>query len=344
MKIATLLPLTENYTVDSAGAASLAVYDNFKYSCFKGTIFGNTNYRKYLSSNYKNLHFKKKYFFLSRNKEYLKTFLTHLNTNKFSIIEIYNRPEFVHYLKKRTNLKLILHIINDPLKLRGSKTLSDRINLINFCEIIFISKWTKKQFFKDFPQKKIKKSYVIPPGTTKPKKFPKKKKIIIFAGKTNKSKGFDIFCSSVINVLNNFSDWKAIVIGQDPREVFNYCHPRLLFKGWLSHKLTLLNLSRASICVVPSRWEEPFGRISQESSAFGCANIISNRGGLLETCKYRILLKDLTANELSLKISRLLKNSDKLKWLQKNSYKSHYNTPENSVFLLDKIRKKILTD
>ena len=41
--------------------------------------------------------------------------------------------------------------------------------------------------------------------------------------------------------------------------------------------------SKSSISVVPSRWEEPFGRTAMESAAYGCATIISNKGGLPET-------------------------------------------------------------
>ena len=41
--------------------------------------------------------------------------------------------------------------------------------------------------------------------------------------------------------------------------------------------------SGSSISVVPSRWEEPFGRTAMGQTAYGCATIISNRGGLPET-------------------------------------------------------------
>ena len=57
------------------------------------------------------------------------------------------------------------------------------------------------------------------------KKFPKKEKIISFVGKLNRSKGFNVFGNSIIKILKKYSSWKAIVIGDEPREVYNFQHP-----------------------------------------------------------------------------------------------------------------------
>ncbi len=59
LQIATILPYKENYTKESAGAASLWVCDFFKYSKFKlkNIIFGSTDKKKnYLTKNYINIH------------------------------------------------------------------------------------------------------------------------------------------------------------------------------------------------------------------------------------------------------------------------------------------------
>ena len=50
-------------------------------------------------------------------------------------------------------------------------------------------------------------------------------------------------------------------------------------------KINLNYLKKVSISVVCSRWQEPFGRVSLESTSRGAAVIISNRGGLLETTR-----------------------------------------------------------
>ena len=66
----------------------------------------------------------------------------------------------------------------------------------------------------------------------------------------------------------------------------------------MSHKKVLDLLDKTSISVVPSKWEEPFGRTALESTSRGCATIISNRGGLPETTEKAIILKNLDTNNL----------------------------------------------
>ena len=110
-----------------------------------------------------------------------------------------------------------------------------------------------------------------------------KKKQIIFTGKLNSSKGYDLFGNAIIQILNKNKDWTAIVAGNEPREKFDFTHKRLKIFPWLPHEKILKLYDESSISVVPSRWEEPFGRTAMESAAYGCATITSNRGGLVET-------------------------------------------------------------
>ena len=69
MNISILLPYKENFVSNKAGAVSLFVNDITKESIYKNStkIFGNTIYKKYLSSNYTNLTFEKKVFFIQIN-------------------------------------------------------------------------------------------------------------------------------------------------------------------------------------------------------------------------------------------------------------------------------------
>ena len=58
LKIATILPYKENYTIDKASAASLWVAEFFKNSKFNkdNYVYGNTNSKKYLTKNYININ------------------------------------------------------------------------------------------------------------------------------------------------------------------------------------------------------------------------------------------------------------------------------------------------
>ena len=48
--------------------------------------------------------------------------------------------------------------------------------------------------------------------------FKKKKNIITFIGKLNSAKGFDIFGKTIIKILDKYKNWKAYIIGDEPRE------------------------------------------------------------------------------------------------------------------------------
>ena len=80
MNISILLPYKENYSVNNAGAVSLFVNDIVNDSVYKKTtkIYGNTNNKKLLSTNYHNINFNKN-FFQSLNYQYVESFLKFKN-------------------------------------------------------------------------------------------------------------------------------------------------------------------------------------------------------------------------------------------------------------------------
>ena len=86
----------------------------------------------------------------------------------------------------------------------------------------------------------------------------------------------------------------------------------LKINGYMKHKNVLNLLKKISISVVCSRWQEPFGRTSLEAASRGCAVIISNRGGLPETSKSAIKLKELTSEELFHQIEKIIIDKKKL--------------------------------
>ena len=157
MKISILLPYKENFSSQYAGAVSLFLKDTVSISKFKKEIkiFGNTNFKKdLLPTNYINLSLRK-FFFESKSNKYLENFLNYEKEKLSDIIEIHNRPRYINKLYKY-NKNLVLYYHNDPLDLKGSKSVNDRLNLIKKTKkIIFISKWVKKRFLIGLDIKKI---------------------------------------------------------------------------------------------------------------------------------------------------------------------------------------------
>ena len=325
MKIAILLPFKDTYTTDKAGSASIWVKDFIKYSKYKKNIFI-YGYIKNLKKNhlidhkkYKNINYNFDYYLGSKNKKYVELFNGLIKKQKIDLIEIHNRPSYIQYLDDKLKKIIIFH--NDPLTLKGSITLSQRYEILNKCEkIVFVSNWVKNRFFDGFKIKNNNKCSVIYPSIDKLKKFPKKENLIIFVGKLNKSKGYNLFGLAIQRILNEFPHWKSIVIGDEPRETYNFKHKNLKLKGWLNHDKTLKYYEKAKIAVSPSIWEEPFGRTSMEAGSRGCATIISNRGGITETNLNSIILNKLTSEEIYRNIKFLIENPKKTKKIQKDSF------------------------
>ena len=148
MKISILLPYKENYSKNYAGAVSIFVNEINKISKYKSStkIFGNTDFKNYLSKNYINIPFNKKYF-QSSSKIYVNNFINLEKKRNSDIIEIHNRPSYLNYFRYFKK-KIVFYFHNDPLNMTGSISIKDRVYILNTChKIIFNSEWTKKRFF-----------------------------------------------------------------------------------------------------------------------------------------------------------------------------------------------------
>ena len=346
-RIAILLPFKDHYTHLKAGSASIWVKDFNKKSIYKNqiTVFGNTdNLDDVIDKNiYTNISLRN-IKIGSKNIAYVDEFIKHDVKNKFNIIEVHNRPSYIHhFIKKNVNAKYVLIFHNNPLSLGGSRTIDERKILLDHCDkLIFVSNWVKEKFFEGFEKKNNQKSEVIYPSITKLYKFPKKKKIISFVGKLNRAKGFNIYGNAIIKILNKYKSWKSIVVGDEPREKYNFNHKNLEYKGWISHKKTLDLYNDTSISVVPSVWEEPFGRTAVEAASRGCATIVSKRGGLIETISNTIFLTRLDDKELYKKIEFLIKNSKFRKNIQINSFKNVLHDLNLNTKKIDDYRSGLL--
>ena len=346
MKIATILPYKENYTVSKAQAAAIWVSDFYKFSKFRNNtfIYGNTSTKDYLTKNYVNIGINNlRTKFTSTTKEYCDNFIKKTKNKKFDIIEIHNRPEVFNLLKNNFNSKFVLYFHNDPLSMYGSKSAKERLKLlINLDKIVFISKWVQERFFINLDKKLSDKTEVIYHSINRINKKYKKEKKITFVGKLNTSKGYDIYKDAIIKILDEFKDWKAFSIGDEDRKrpIIDHINHREL--GFLKHKEVLNFLGKSEIAVVPSRWEEPFGRTALESSSRACATIISNRGGLPETTDHCVILKKLDSNELYKQIKYLIKNEKFRKKLQLDGFNNIKHLVKDNTILIDKLRESLI--
>ena len=336
-QIAILLPYKEQYTRDHAGAASIWVKDYIKKSKFKDItlIYGNLD-KKYkpFTKNFKSLDLGR---VIKKNISYTENLYKEYQKYKFKIIEIHNRPEsLVHLLKKKIKTKFIFIFHNNPLDLRGSSSINERIFIAeNTDQIYFVSKWVKNKFFDGLPYKSRNNCDILYPAIQPLNKFPKKENIIIFSGKLNSSKGYDVFGNAVIKILDKYKNWNALAIGNEPREKHNFIHKRFKILDWIKHDEILKYYKKSSISIVPSKWQEPFGRTALESAAYGCSTITSKNGGLPETFKNPIFLKRVNKENLFKEIKKLIDNPQLMQKIQKNNFKSVIHTIQKKIIKID---------
>ena len=346
MNISILLPYKENYSPTYPGAVSLFVDATSKLSIYKKniTVFGNTEFKKKLFGNYINIKLPKNNFLKSQSSSYVSKFINLQSELDSDIIEVHNRPNYISKLKQLQK-KIVLYFHNDPLSMLGSKKIKERIFLLNNCEkIIFNSQWSKNKFLNNLENiyHKSDKLQVIHQSINKTLvDLKKKQKLITFVGKLNLAKGYDLFGFAVVKILNKYKNWKAIVIGDEPREKLNFKHKNLKILGFQEHSKVLNVFKKTSIAVACSRWDEPFGRTSLEASSRGCAVIISDKGGLPETITNGIIIRNLNKKNVFNSINNLINNNKKRISLQKLSIKNFYLTDTFITKKIDSYRNKL---
>jgi len=342
LKIATILPYKENYSVDKASAASLWVSEFYAKSKFKeyNFIYGHTKSKNFLTKNYININLKSlKSKIKSTTNEYADKLIKDLNNKNFNIVEIHNRPQLLDKLLNRVKTRFIFYFHNDPLSMKGSKKINERLKILNSVDkLIFVSEWVRNRFFLDIDKKLQTKTEVIYPSVNLQRPV-KKEKNIIFVGRLNHSKGYDLFKEAIVKILDEFPLWNACSLGDEDRRMIYISHPRHKELGFINHKNTLNMLNRSEIAVVPSKWDEPFGRTALEASSRGCATIISNKGGLTETTDNAVVLKKLDAKSIYKEISKLINYPKKRKKIQVLGRKNIKHLVKENTILIDQIRE-----
>ncbi|MDB3873077.1 glycosyltransferase [Pelagibacteraceae bacterium] len=337
-KRAIILPYKESFSDKNSGAASIFVKESLiNENIEEFIVYGsksNVN-EKYKKSFFYN-PYKKKIF---KNYHYIKYFVKKFSNFNFETIEIHNRPEYIKEVKKNFPItKIIFYFHNDPDTLRGSKTSEEKKYIYENCQVVFLSKWIKKKFEKKVYIKK--ENPVIYPGVPKAN-FIKKEKIILFCGKLNHAKGYDIFTEATkrLKKIKKYSEWKIISAGHESRRVIpSENHIEEL--GQIPNKEVFKIYNKALISIAPSTWPEPLGRLPIESSAHGCIPITSNRGGLPETNKYGFILKNNSSSELFNLLLKILSNKKKLLNLSRKVHKNFNFTDKVFLKSISKIRGK----
>jgi glycosyltransferase involved in cell wall biosynthesis len=107
---------------------------------------------------------------------------------------------------------------------------------------------------------------------------------LVFAGRVTAHKGIHVLIEAMRDVdatLDVCGDGWALSTARaavNRSELRNRVH----FHGWLEQAQVRKALGQGELCVVPSRWPEPFGLIGLEAMALGRPVVATNTGGIPE--------------------------------------------------------------
>ncbi len=144
----------------------------------------------------------------------------------------------------------------------------------------------------------------------------RKKNIILFIGRLTWGKGVDVLISSYARLGKNQTLPPLVVVGEGPlKATLKDKYPEVKFLGRKKHNVIVSLLRVASLVVVPSVWEEPFGRVALEALVNGTPVVSSNRGALPEIVSHKVtgMISTPTPKYLAESIKEALKTELKLR-------------------------------
>ena len=363
MKINILIPHKEHFDKDKLSSVSITVINNFNHSKFKKNIkiFGKDVQNSALPHNF--IPIKNSFnIFKSKNIHLAQKMCEHISndSDKEQLIEIHNRPKLFNYVVKKLKGKFPVNIFfhNNPLDMSGSQSLSERKKIVrDSAAILCVSNFIKTKFltgFKTMPSN----IFVLHNGVErKLKKFPNKKKEILFVGRLVEEKGFDLFVNVAEKLAKKLPDWKFCIVGsshlgeKNEKSIFANTYSKKFLKigkqayftGYLNNNEVQNKMKTASIVIVPSLWEEPFGLVIIEAMSNGAAIITTNSGGIPEVIKSNgIIIKNISQEKLARSLSLITSDKKKLRKYQDLSWKNFSHTAFKSSKKLDIIRTRIM--
>jgi glycosyltransferase involved in cell wall biosynthesis len=241
--------------------------------------------------------------------------------------------------------------------MKGSKSVKDRQNILEKCEAVFcVSEFIKNKFLEEISIKTDKVHVLFNGVDRKIKKFPVKKKEILFVGRLVSEKGADLYVQTLRSIASTFPDWNFGLIGSfrlgEHTNSNSYAHKvikdfkeigsQAIFYGFKNQEFVEEKMKTASIIVIPSIWEEPFGLVAAEAMSNGISIIASKVGGMPEIIGNNgVLIENINYKKLRDNLIELLKNRTLRESYQKKAWENFKLSSALSSQKLDGYRKII---
>ena len=226
------------------------------------------------------------------------------------LVEVHSRCHVARYLvQKSPSLNVTLYLHNDPRKMRGGRSVSERMYLLKkLAGIICVSDYIRNCFLDgldDCGDLALKVGVARNGAHRWLKQPPIKENFILLAGRMVPEKGILECATAIAQVLPHYPEWVLVIAGAKRFEesapgsyeekIANTIAPlkeRAKMLGFIPMADMQDWQARSAISACPSIWHDPMPKAVLESLAAGCALITTRRGGIPEAAEGRALIID----------------------------------------------------
>jgi glycosyltransferase involved in cell wall biosynthesis len=292
-RIAVVLPRKEAFARDRFGAISLVVEAYLAHSAYRGDteLLGMAVAQPRDPAAFRAIAPRDRWW-RRRNIGFAMGVADYLAAAPPRHIDVHNRVEVFTLLAERfPDAAVSLWFHNDPQGMRGARTPRQRRGILARARhIICVSDWVRGRFLESVGD--ASDQVITLPATfdTASGAPAAKENTILYVGRLIPDKGVLPLAQALAETLPGLPAWRAVLIGEGRKAGDDYSRrvaatlaplgERARLAGFLDHETTMAAFARAAIAVVPSHWQEPFGRTAVEAMAAGCATIASHRGAL----------------------------------------------------------------
>ncbi|MCO7175211.1 glycosyltransferase family 4 protein [Sporolactobacillus kofuensis] len=284
---------------------------------------------------------------------------------KFDVIQVYNRPGWVPFLRDAApRAKILLSLHNRVFETLKVDQEHAARGMQESDGILTVSRFIAKDTVKKFPDvsEKLHVLYTgvdihdyAPIWTDTGKKWRKQIRslysigpqdpLLLFVGRLVSAKGCHLLLKAMKELLVTHQQAKLLIVGskwyadesssayiEDLKTLANQMNGSIIFTSYVSVNEIPKYFSAADLFVCPSQWKEPLARVHYEAMAAGLPIITTNRGGnpeLFHHGKDALIIKDYKDPAAFTKaITKLLENRDhaeKMGRIGRKKVKKTYN-------------------
>lgn len=162
------------------------------------------------------------------------------------------------------------------------KEMSRYVDVVVGISKFILKKHLEYDYFKNAKKEVIYNSVEVPKNFIKKEKSTKET-ILGYVGSLSPSKGVEFLLENFNNI--NLPNVKLYIYGKGTTKAYEaqlkkkYTSDKIIFQGFQKPEEIY---TKIDILIVPSLWNEPFGRIVPEANSYGIPVLVSNNGGLPE--------------------------------------------------------------